>query len=101
MSTGEDAAAEYRQEAAAARQHTGWCQCETVPDRNPDLPDRRIPNPLCRVHADRDDMDPSEYDADETLDLFGVAWSYRHIEWVEADGIDDITGEPYTEGSDS
>lgn len=73
------------------------CECETVPDRNPDLPDRRIPNPLCPVHADRDDMDPGDYDADETLECFNLAWSYRDVEWVEADGIDEETGEPYTE----
>lgn len=73
------------------------CECETVPDRNPDLPDRRIPNPLCRAHADRDDMDPGDYDADDTLECFGLAWSYQQTEWVEADGIDDITGEPYLE----
>lgn len=74
------------------------CECETVPDRNPDLPDRRIPNPVCGVHADGDDLDPADYDQPETLDLFGVAWSYRQTEWVEADGIDEETGEPYTEG---
>lgn len=73
------------------------CECETVPDRNPDLPDRRIPNPRCAIHADRDDMDPGDYDADDTLECFGLAWSYQQTAWVEADGIDDITGEPYIE----
>jgi len=42
-------------------------------------------------------MDPGDYDAGDTLECFGLAWSYQHAEWVEADGIDDITGEPYIE----
>lgn len=73
------------------------CECETVPAHNPDHPDRRIPNPLCRVHAERDDMDPWDYDTADTLECFSLAWSYQHAAWVEADGIDDLTGEPYTE----
>ena len=75
------------------------CQCETVPNRNPYLPDRRIPNPLCRAHADRDDMDPGDYDASDTLDLYDLAWSDQQAAWVYADGIDMETGEPYTEAS--
>ena len=107
MSTGEDAAAEYRQEAAAARQHTGWCQCDTVPAPRPsswdsyEQAEQRVPNPLCPVHRDIDDMDPYDYDQADTLDLYGVAWSEDRAEWVEADDIDEETGEPYTEGSDS
>lgn len=80
------------------------CECEYAPSGRPDPRDSytegetRIPNPLCPRHRDIDDMAPGDYEQPETLDLFGVAWSYRDVEWVEADGIDEETGEPYTEG---
>ena len=79
------------------------CECEYVPSGAAARYDSyregevRIPNPVCGVHADLDDMDPADYDAGDTLECFGLAWSYQQTEWVEADGIDDITGEPYLE----
>lgn len=71
------------------------CQCETVPDPGPDLPGRRITNPLCPAHP----LPGPAEDPTPILDLYNLAWSYRQGEWVHADGIDMKTGEPYTEDS--
>lgn len=79
------------------------CECETVTCPWPSDTDRfqqaerRMPNPVCPVHAATDDLEPSDFDADDTLETFGVAYSLNRGEWVEADGWDEETGEPYTE----
>lgn len=87
--------------STATRTRRIACECETVPTGRPDRRDRfaegeaRIPNPVCPRHAILDDMAPAEYgDAADMLDMYGVAYDYTAGEWVEADGIDEETGDP-------
>lgn len=81
------------------------CECEIVPTGRPSSYDsyeegeERIPNPVCPVHRESDDLSPSEFDATETLETFGVAWSDEHGMWFEADSIDEETGEPMMGGA--
>ena len=75
------------------------CECADIPTRQPDPRDsmsegtRRLPNPLCPVHAATDGLNPADYDADEVRDAFDLAYDYDLGEWVGADLINRWTGD--------
>lgn len=82
-----------------------YCECDMIPTGQPSSHDSyeegeaRLPNPVCPVHRESDDLSVSEFDTVDTLETFGVAWSDERGAWFEADDIDEETGEPLMDGA--